>query len=57
MRATYQRILGLLVAYLKKKSSSEQEKRIHYWCEGRIEKSVPRDHYLSSLGTPRDAKW
>ena len=29
---------------------------IHYLCEGRIEKSVPRDHGLSSLGKPRDAK-
>ena len=25
-------------------------------CEGRIEKSVPRDHRLSSLGKPCDAK-
>ena len=32
------------------------KKRIHYSCEGRIEKSVPRDHRLSSLGKPRDAK-
>ena len=31
-------------------------KRIHYSCGGRIEKSVPRDHRLSSLGKPRDAK-
>ena len=31
-------------------------KRIHYSCEGKIEKSVPRDHLLSSLGKPRDAK-
>ena len=31
-------------------------KSIHYSCEGRIEKSVPRDHCLSSLGKPRDAK-
>ena len=31
-------------------------KRIHYSCEGSIEKSVPRDHGLSSLGKPRDAK-
>ena len=27
-----------------------------YSCGGRIEKSVPRDHRLSSLGKPRDAK-
>ena len=25
-------------------------------CEGRIEKSVPRDHRLSSLGKPHDVK-
>ena len=29
---------------------------IHYSCEGRIEKSVPWDHRLSSLGEPRGAK-
>ena len=29
------------------------KKRIHYLCEGGIEKSVPRDHRLSSLGKPR----
>ena len=33
-------------------------KRIHYSCEVGIEKSVPRDHRLSSLGKPRDAnRW
>ena len=26
-------------------------------CKDGIEKSVPRDHRLSSLGKPRDAKW
>ena len=30
-------------------------KRIHYSCEGEIEKSVPRDLRLPSLGKPRDA--
>ena len=30
--------------------------RIHYECEGRIEKSVLRDHRLSSFRKPRDAK-
>ena len=61
------RIQGLLEAYFKiNKNSGEQEKesiilvrvgkRIHYSCEGRIEKSVPRDHRLTSLGKPRDAK-
>ena len=28
----------------------------HYSCEGRIEKSVPQYHHLSSLGKSRDAK-
>ena len=31
------------------------KKKIHYRCEDGIEKSVPRDHCLSSLGKPRDA--
>ena len=31
-------------------------KRIHYLCEGRIEKSIPQDHHLASLGKPCDAK-
>ena len=31
--------------------------RIYHECEGRIEKSVPQDRRLSSLGKPRDAKW
>ena len=31
-------------------------KKIHYSCECRIEKSVPHDQRLSSLGKPRDAK-
>ena len=30
--------------------------RIYHECEGRIEKSVPRDQRLSSFGKPRDAK-
>ena len=32
------------------------KKKIHYSCEGSIEKSVPRDHCLSSLGKLGDAK-
>ena len=36
--------------------NSDEQKRIHYSCEGRVEKSVPRDHRLSSLGKTRDAK-
>ena len=43
-----------LISKLKKQWWAR--KRIHYSCEGRIEKSVPRDHRLSSLGKPRDAK-
>ena len=31
-------------------------KKIHYSGESRIEKIVPRDHRLSSLGKPPDAK-
>ena len=30
-------------------------KRNPYHCEDRIEKPVPQDHHLSSLGKPRDA--
>ena len=33
-----------------------KKKRINYSCEDGIEKSGPRDHRLSSLGKPRDAK-
>ena len=36
--------------------SGEQENEIHFSCERRIEKPVPRDHHLSSLGNRRDAK-
>ena len=47
-------ILAYLVtsgSLFKKKNSGEQlRKRIHYLCDGRIEKSVPRIHRLSSLG-------
>ena len=39
-----------------KKKQWWARKIIHYLCEGRIEKSVPWDHRLSSLGKPRDAK-
>ena len=31
------------------------KKKKYYSCEGGIEKSVPRDHRLSSLGKPHDA--
>ena len=31
------------------------KKKIHYSCEDGLEKSVPRDHRLSTLGKPRDA--
>ena len=33
-----------------------QRKGIDYSCEGRLEKSVPMDHRLSSIGKPNDAK-
>ena len=33
------------------------KKKIHYSCEVGIEKSVPRDHRLSSLDKPPDANW
>ena len=36
-------------------SGVRARKRIHYSCEDGIEKSVPRDHRLSSLGKPPDA--
>ena len=51
-----QRIQGLLEAYFKIEKQWWARKRIHYTCEGRIEKSVPRDHQFSTLGKPRDAK-
>ena len=40
----------------KKKEQWWARKIIYYSCEGMIEKSVPRDHRLSSSGKPRDAK-
>ena len=42
-----------------KHSITEPLRSLHYLCEDRIEKSVPRDHYLSPdspFGKPRDAK-
>ena len=45
-----------LIFLNEKKKQWWARKRIHYLCEGRIEKSVPRDHCLSSLGKPCDAK-
>ena len=39
-------------AYFKIKSLVSK-KRVHYLCEGGIEKSVPQDHCLSSLCKPR----
>ena len=32
------------------------KKKIHYSCEDGMEKSVPHDHRLLSLGKPRDDK-
>ena len=33
---------------------SGEQNKINYSCEYGIEKSVPRDHQLPSLGKPRD---
>ena len=58
-----QRIKDLLGAFLKSKNvvfnhfNGGQWKIINYLCEDEIEKSVPRNHRLSSLGKPRNAKW
>ena len=46
----------LLEAYFQVQKQLRTRKRIHYSCEGRIEKSVPCDHRLASLDKPRDAK-
>ena len=45
-----------LEAYSKIKNSGEQEKEPIIRRGGRIEKSIPRDHRLSSLDKPRDVK-
>ena len=45
-----------MAAYFKIKNSGEQEKIIYFSSEGSIENSVPRDHRLSSLGKPCEAK-
>ena len=50
--------LGFWEPFLKYKNvvfSGEQEKNIHYLCEDGIERSIPQDHRLSSLGKTRDA--
>ena len=46
----------MLSLFYNIKNSGEQEKGIHYSCEGRIEKFVLRHRRLSSLGQPHDAK-
>ena len=46
----------ILKLILKLKKQWWARKRIHYLCEGRIEKSVPQDHHVSSLSKPCDAK-
>ena len=51
-----QRIQWLLEAYFNIKSQWWARKRIHYLYEDGIEKAVPHDHRLSSLGKPCDAK-
>ena len=55
-----ERIMAILETYFKIKKTVLSKKNIAYYinsCEGRIEKSFPQDHHLSSLGKPRDAKW
>ena len=50
---------GNSVSLMKNKNKEfnvKQEKRIHYLCDDGIEKSVPRDHRLSSLGNLRMPK-
>ena len=32
-----------------------KKKKIYYSCEGKVEKSITRDHRLPSLGKPCDA--
>ena len=34
-----------------------KQQRIHYSCEGGLEKSVPRADRFLSLGKPPDANW
>ena len=43
-------------SYLQIKRPWWARKRIHYSCEGSIEKSIPHDHRLSSRGLPSDDK-
>ena len=53
------RVLGISGSlYFKYENAlfkGEQENE-YYFCENGIEKSVPRDHHLSSLGKPCDSK-
>ena len=48
----------MLAARQKKENGTYlwARKGIHYSCNDGIEKSASRDHHLSSLGKPRDAK-
>ena len=48
--------LSLISLFKKNKKTVVSKKKNSHSCEGRMEKSVPRDHRLSSLGKPRDAK-
>ena len=53
---TSQRIQKFLGAFFKYKMPYSMVcKKKHYLCVAGIEKYVPRDHRLSSLGKPRDA--
>ena len=51
-----QELVGAFFQYENAVFNGQQEKRLHYLCEDRIEKSIPRTHSLSSLGKPCDAK-
>ena len=48
-------ILGYILEYENVLINDEQKKATHHFCEDVIEKSVPQDHRLSSIGKPHDA--
>ena len=51
-----QKLLGVYVKIKMLKSMMRKKKSSSFVYGGIIEKSVPQDHRLSSLGKPRDAK-
>ena len=54
--SAYSEPSGCIYLNMKVQRLMVNKKRIHYLCEGGIEKSVPRDHHLSLLAKPGDAK-